>query len=459
MTRDGLAEAVDKLTGAGATATTIEVFRHYYGQLRSGATGLIPETSIEPLSSPVRLDDLQIDPGQARDALAQTVLIKLNGGLGTSMGMSKAKSLVEVRDGLSFLDIVVRQVLAARRRHDIALPLLLMNSFNTADDTREALSCYPELPVADLPLDFMQSQEPKLLAADLTPVSWPPDPQLEWCPPGHGDLYPSLLGSGVLDALLAAGFRYASVSNSDNLGAGPDARLAGWFAASGAPFAVEVCPRTPMDRKGGHLAVRRSDGRLILREVAQTPTDDLEHFTDEQRHPYFNTNNLWLDLAQVRARLDAEGGVLGLPLIRNTKPVDPRDPSSPQVVQIETAMGAAIEVFDGAQAIAVPRSRFLPVKTTNELLLVRSDVYDLATDGTLHLRADAAPVITLAPTFYGRISDFDERFAAGVPSLREATSFTVDGDYSFLADTRVVGAVTLPETARRQVSSGVLTGG
>ena len=187
----------------------------------------------------------------------------------------------------------------------------------------------------------------------------------------------------MLDALLEQGFRYASVSNADNLGAAPSATLAGWFAATGAPYAAEVCRRTPADRKGGHLAIRRSDGRLILRERAQTADEDMDFFTDEGRHPYFNSNNLWLDLEQIHAALVDRGSVLGLPLIRNTKTVDPTDPTSPAVVQIETAMGAAIEVFEGAQAIVVGRDRFLPVKTTDDLLVLRSDVFARASDGTL----------------------------------------------------------------------------
>src|SRR5699024_7913731 len=104
------------------------------------------------------------------------------------------------------------------------------------------------LVVDSLPLDFPQNYEPKLRADDLTPVNWPQDPDLQWCPPGHGDLYTALETSGVLDALLAQGYRYANVSNSDNLGAAPDPAMAGWFAASGATYAAEVCRRTPADK-------------------------------------------------------------------------------------------------------------------------------------------------------------------------------------------------------------------
>jgi len=320
-----------------------------------------------------------------------------------------------------------------------------MNSFRTQADSLAALERYPDLAVDGLPLDFLQNQEPKLLAEDLTPVSWPADPTLEWCPPGHGDLYTALLASGVLQQLLDAGFRYASVSNSDNLGAAPEPRIAGWFAASGAPYAAELCRRTAADRKGGHLAIRTADGRLILRDTAQTAPAEMDFFTDEHRHPYFHTNNLWFDLEQIAAALAARGAVLGLPLIKNIKTVDPTDPSSPAVVQIETAMGAAIEVFEGATAIAVGRERFLPVKTTNDLLLVRSDAYELTEARTLHLAVPSAPLVDLDPAFYKTVQSFEARFPAGTPSIREATTLTVRGDWTFESGVTAVGDAVLEQ--------------
>ena len=302
-----------------------------------------------------------------------------------------------------------------------------MNSFRTQDDTLAALAPYADLEVDDLGLDFLQNSEPKLLADDLTPAEWPADPTLEWCPPGHGDLYTALEGSGILDRLLAKGYRYASVSNSDNLGAAPDATIAGWFAASGAPYAAEICQRTAADRKGGHLAIRKADQQLILRDTAQTAEDEMHFFTDEFRHPYFHTNNLWFDLEVLSRTLKERNSVLGLPLIKNEKTVDPADSSSPEVVQIESAMGAAIEVFPGATAIGVGRERFLPVKTTNDLLLLRSDVYEVGSDGRLTKVVEKAPLIELDSRFYKTIGKFEDRFPAGAPSLNEATSLRCQG--------------------------------
>ncbi len=449
MSRDGLAQAVAKMRGAGQDETAVAVFAHYYSLAASGATGLIGEDTIKPLADLPRITDLRVDDTQAREAFAHTAIIRLNGGLGTSMGLNRAKTLLPVRDGLTFLDLIVAQVQHARQHHQVRLPLLFMNSFRTRTDTLAHLERYPDLAVDGLPLDFLQSAEPKIRVDDLTPIAWPDDPSLEWCPPGHGEVYTRLASSGLLTALIDRGYRYASIANGDNLGAAPDPRLAGWFAASGAPYAAEVCVRTANDRKGGHLAVRRSDGQLILRDTAQTPADQLHYFTDEHRHRYFHCNNLWLDLTRLHDRLARSGPVLGLPLIRNEKTVDPSDPGSPAVLQLETAMGAAIEVFPGAQAIAVERDRFLPVKTTNELTLLRSDVFTLGADGRLTATVPRLPEIDLDPRYFKTIDQFDARVPV-VPSLRHAHSLRIRGDWTFDQPVSVVGDGVLDDPGSPQ---------
>ncbi|GMA26005.1 hypothetical protein GCM10025864_37640 [Luteimicrobium album] len=246
----GLDLARDKMRDAGVPDVAIKVFEHGYHLLEEGATGILPESDVEPLTDVAHAEDLDAEgDDDAREALGRTALIKLNGGLGTSMGMDRAKSLLPVRGDLTFLDVIARQVLAARETYGVRLPLVLMNSFRTRDDSLAALERYPDLAVDGVPQDFLQNREPKLLADDLTPVEWRADPELEWCPPGHGDLYTALQTSGVLEALRAAGFRYAAVSNADNLGSAPSAAMAGWFASTGAGFGAEVARRTPADRK------------------------------------------------------------------------------------------------------------------------------------------------------------------------------------------------------------------
>ena len=455
MSENGLTAARHKMRDAGIAEQAIDVFSHYYRALDNGATCLIPEDSIEPLTRIDSIEDVEIDEAGAREALSRTVLIKLNGGLGTSMGMDRTKSLLPVREGKSFLDLLVDQVMAARRIYDVTLPLIFMNSFRTRRDTLAALAAHPGIGVDGLPLDFLQNREPKLRADDLTPVTWAADPDLEWCPPGHGDIYTALTASGVLDALLESGYKYAMTSNSDNLGAAPSARVAGWFAASGAPYAPELCRRTPADVKGGHLAVRKSDGRIIMRETAQTPADEMNFFTDQYRHPFFHTNNLWFDLEVLRDTLAERRGILGLPLIKNAKTVDPADASSVPVIQLETAMGTAVEAFEGATAIEVPRSRFLPVKTTNDLLLLRSDIYEVDDAGLLQMVPERACTVNLDPRYYKKIRDFEARFPHGVPSVRQAKSLTVEGDWTFGADVVAIGDARVGEAGSPgEVASG-----
>src|SRR4051794_23727258 len=299
MGSTGLNMARDKMAAAGVDEVAIETFAHYYRLLEHGETGMIPESSIEPVA-PESLADVEISEADGAAAIRSTAVIKLNGGLGTSMGIERAQSLLCVRRGLSFLDIIAPPVLHLRQAYDATLPLIFMNSFRTSADTMAALARYEDLPVEGLPLEFLQNKEPRLLAADLSPVSWPKDPDLEWCPPGHGDLYTALRGTGLLDRLIAAGYERVFVSNSDNLGAVPDPRVAGWFATSGAPFAIEGVGRTASDRKGGHFARRRSDGRLILRESAQTLPKDWEALANLERHRFCSTNNIWFDLRKMK---------------------------------------------------------------------------------------------------------------------------------------------------------------
>ncbi len=443
MSDEGLAAAREVMEAARVPPRAIDVFAHYYGELEAGATGKIPESDIVPLDPPARLADAEVDEETQREALSRTAIIKLNGGLGTSMGMDKAKSLLPVRGDRTFLDVLVEQVRRVRSAYGVTLPLILMDSFRTREDTLAALSAYPDIPVDGLPRDFLQNKEPKLRADDLTPVSWPKDPSLEWTPPGHGDLFTALDASGTLQALRDQGYRYASVSNSDNLGGFPDPKIAGWFAQSGAPYAAEVCRRTPADVKGGYLVRRKSDGRLVLRETAQTPKEDLAVADDITRHRWFHTNNLWFDLDALAAVIEERGGVLELPLIRNEKTVDPTDPQSPAVIQVESAMGAIVQVFDGATAIEVERSRFLPVKTTDDLLLVRSDFYTLDDDFHLVAAHDESPLVRLDKSYYKLVQDFDTRFPKGPVSLVDAASFAVEGDWTFGADVRAVGDVSV----------------
>lgn len=204
----------DKLSDAAISA-----FANSYGELISGNSGMILESDIKAVDALPNLDgDIKGKYPIDASLLNQTVVLKLNGGLGTSMGLDKAKSLLEVKGGDTFLDLTAKQVISMRKQFKTQVNFMLMNSFNTSTDTLNFLQKYPTL-VEDPKIELMQNKVPKIDKSTMGPAEWPINPNLEWCPPGHGDLYTALYGSGKLDDLLKDGVKYMFVSNSDNLGA------------------------------------------------------------------------------------------------------------------------------------------------------------------------------------------------------------------------------------------------
>jgi len=440
-----------KMLEEGIPDLTIETFKKYYQQLCDGMTGIICEAEIEPpeeISHSNSLKDYQIS-GESK--LSETVVIKLNGGLGTSMGMSRAKSLVKVKNGLSFLDIIARQILELRTEYNADVPLLLMNSSNTRMDSLEALKKYTDLPVNGLPLDFLQNRVPKIVQSDLSPAYYRANPSLEWNPPGHGDIYNALVISGCLDQLLEKGIKYAFISNSDNLGAELDLSILGYFAEHEFSFMMEVAKRTLADRKGGHLA-KHKDGHLLLREIAQCRDSEQKYFQDINRYKYFNTNSIWVNLQILDRILKENNNFIELPLIRNAKTVNPQDSESTAVYQLETAMGAAIARFNNATAICVPRSRFLPVKTTNDLIGLWSDAYILIDGCHVRLHPDRTKnlLTELDNRYYKMINQLEERFPEGAPGLLKCNHWSISGDIVFGKNIKLEGTVHITNDSESQ---------
>ena len=393
----------------------------------AGGPRYLAEEAIEPVASFPRLTE-PAEPAPPGER-ARTVAITLNGGLGTTMGMRAPKGLLYAAEGMTFLDIALRQAEAAG-----VMPLL-MNSFATEASIRRALG-------AREIAGFRQHEAPKLRRADFSPVRVPGRPDLEWCPPGHGDVYTALGTSGLLEQLLDEGFRYAFLSNVDNVGGSPDPVLLGHFLRSGVPFLMEVVRRSDRDWKGGHLARRRSDGRLVLRETAQCAPADRPRFADHERHRYFNANNLWLRLEALSEALEREGGFLPLPTIVNPKTADPVNPDSTPVFHLEIAAGSALEIFEGAEAIEVSRRRLAPVKTTGDLLVLRSDIYAIGENGLVEPAREPPPV-DLDPERYGFIGDLESRFPHGPPSLLACDRLRVRGDVRFGKGVACEGEVTV----------------
>merc|ERR1719183_1685899 len=416
---------------------------------------MIPESALDPVKALPEFEKLDIK--EKPELLKETVVLKLNGGLGTGMGLDKAKSLLPVTGGNTFLDLIAQQVAFMKEKYGMKdMKFMLMNSFSTSKDTLDALAKYTDLGTGS-DLEFVQNKAPKVTKSDLTPASWPECSDHEWCPPGHGDLYPAMLGSGTLDKLLASGLKYMFVSNSDNLGATMDLKILTHFVQSGAPFMMEVAARTDADKKGGHLATKKADGGLTLRESAQCPPEDEKAFQDTAKYAYFNTNNLWVDLEQLKALFEKAGGAIPLPVMLNDKTVDPRDKKSTKVIQLETAMGAAISCFNGATALLIPRSRFAPVKKCDDLLALRSDAYVLTEDFRVELapaRNGVPPNIKLDGG-YKFVDQMDMLTPNGVPSLIGCAKLVIEGPVEFAAGTVIEGEVSIiNKSGEKKVAPG-----
>ncbi|WP_427876889.1 UTP--glucose-1-phosphate uridylyltransferase [Gardnerella sp. 2492-Sm] len=418
--------------------TSIEQFAHLYEVWRNNQSGeFIRESTVEPIKTVPNFHEIYetIDHDNAVKAFGKTAFIKLNGGLGTSMGLSCAKSLLPVRRHkarqMRFIDIIIGQVLTARKRLGVDLPLIFMNSFRTSRDTLQVLKRNRKFVQENIPVEIIQHQEPKLVEKTGEPVSYEADPSLEWCPPGHGDIFSTIWESNILSTLKEHGFNYLFISNSDNLGARPSRTLAQHFENTGAPIMIEVARRTQADRKGGHIVRSVETGRLLLREMTQVHPEDRRSAQSIKKHPYFNTNNIWIRIDALQEKLEEYHGILPLPVICNRKTVDPTDENSIQVVQLETAMGAIVSLFDEAICVEVDRMRFLPVKTTNDLFIMRSDRFHLTDSYEMEDGNYIFPDIDLDPRYYRNINDFNERFPYSVPALAAAKSVTIRGDWTF----------------------------
>ncbi len=419
----------------GLNSLVIDTFLHYYHELLEGKTGKLSRNQINKPADH-NLIHYQALKDIKTNYLDRLAVIKLNGGLGTGMGLKKAKSLLPVKGNLSFLDIIIQQILCLRNSYQCQLPLIFMNSFNTRQDSLEVIDKYPDIKKQSMSLDFVQNKFPKIRKDNFEGLKLEND-TLNWNPPGHGDIYSCLNTEGIIDELLDQGIHYLFISNADNLGAQVDLKLLTYMADHQIPFIMEVCERTEMDKKGGHLA-QTFEGQLILREIAQCPDEELLEFQNISLYHYFNTNNLWIDIRVLKDLMQQNGGKLFLPLIVNPKKVEEID-----VYQLETAMGSAISLFEGAKALCVPRDRFVPVKKTQDLLMVWSDIYELDQDFTLRKTSLGDHYIELEEKYYGLIEPLLSHFPEGAPSLKDCHRLKVSGNIVFGKGVVLKGDISL----------------
>ncbi|OXU27337.1 hypothetical protein TSAR_000061 [Trichomalopsis sarcophagae] len=404
-------------------------------------------------------DNLQ-DPGteEIKQLLSKLVVVKLNGGLGTSMGCHGPKSVISVRNGLTFLDLTVQQLENLNKTYGSNVPLVLMNSFNTDDDTQKIIRKYKGIDVEIH--TFNQSCYPRINKESLLPIAKHckiHDDMESWYPPGHGDFYESFRNSGLLKLFLAQGRQYCFISNIDNLGATVDLRvlrlLLGPENTAQIEFLMEVTDKTRADVKGGTLI--QYEDKLRLLEIAQVPKEHVEDFKSVKTFKYFNTNNLWIKLAAIERILGSDG--LQLEIIVNNKTFE----NGLNVIQLETAVGAAMKNFNGAcglyktftsqdltlrkSSIHVPRSRFLPVKKTSDLLLVMSNLYILR-NGFLSMSPQrmfpTTPLVKLGDNHFSKVKEFLNRFPT-IPDILELDHLTVSGDVTFGRKVTLKGTVII----------------
>ncbi|KAL6726679.1 hypothetical protein Aduo_008624 [Ancylostoma duodenale] len=396
--------------------------------------------------------------------LNKLVVVKLNGGLGTSMGCKGPKSVIPVRNELTFLDLTLQQIQTLNKTYGVDVPLVLMNSFNTEEDTKKVLKKYANVKVSVH--TFCQSQYPRVNRETLMPIAKSlDDADVEcWYPPGHGNFYEAFYNSGLLDKFIADGKEYCFLSNIDNMGATVDFAILNFLLSPPAghehpEFLMEVTNKTRADVKGGTLI--QYESKLMLLEIAQVPKDYVDEFKSISKFRIFNTNNLWAKLPAIKRVV--ENNELEMEVIVNPKHLD----RGLDVIQLETAAGAAIKNFRGAcggalllvfvlngliygymivafAGINVPRSRFLPVKKCSDLLLLMSNLYDID-HGSLTLSEQRSfpttPLVKLGSSF-DKVAEFLKRFQ-GIPDLLELDHLTVSGDVWFGKDVSLKGTVII----------------
>jgi len=380
--------------------------------------------------------------------LDQLAILKLNGGLGTSMGCTGPKSCVQVTPTETFLSIFLKQILNACDEFKIKIPVIFLNSYYTIDETKNIIKQVAGADNLDIH-HIIQSRFPRIKKEKADNGLYYPlsDDYGEgrFYPPGHGDVYDTICNSGLIDQLIEQGKRFLFISNSDNLGAVFDPYILGYMTQNKTQFIMEVTKRTENDRKGGTLIYYPgSDGQLRLKllEIAQVDPDHNAEFQSINKFSVFNTNSIWLDLHALKQKMEDEK--LHMDVIVNPKVVEQE-----KVVQLEIAMGSAISAFDRSVGVLVPRTRFFPVKNTNDLFLLRSNLFQfinnqfiLSSIGKDILeKSGVLPVITLGP-YHKKVDDFEKRLP-NIPDISELNSLVIKGNIFVGQRVKLMGNVVI----------------
>ncbi|KAI4290922.1 UTP--glucose-1-phosphate uridylyltransferase [Pancytospora philotis] len=415
---------LEKLEGDYAKPQELGEFYNLYKRFMETKDNKIDWQGVKPAGEQMAEYSGLSEPSDCGSLLSKLAVLKLNGGLGTTMGCVGPKSKIAVRGSANFIDIVHTQLSQLNKEHGCSIPLVLMNSFNTDDETAELIGKYGNVRT------FLQAQYPRISAESYLLPSKP-----SYYPPGHGDLFRSLSKCGMLEELIREGKEYLFVSNVDNLGATVDPKILSHVAAQRLDFCMEVTEKTLADVKGGTLA--SIDGRTSLLEIAQVPEEHKGEFTGLRKFKIFNTNSVWIRLAALKKALE---GAFELDIIRNEKVV-----SGERVIQLETAIGSAIKCFERSSGVVVPRTRFLPVKSCADLLLLRSNLYAYER-GCFSVSSarigPQMPVVKLEGKSFARVASFERAFSS-IPDLQDLTTLVVCGDVRFGKGIKLSGIVVI----------------
>lgn len=462
---------------------TIASFHRCYDETVNGNVQEIGELDIRPLdvSTVSKLSDcVFVDPKGMPELMSKLAIIKLNGGVGDTMQMTTPKGLLKISEvrnrPVNILDISAKQILSARRTTNTPIPAFFMNSRNTNKGTTTYLEKYAELDCTpglgtDLLHTFVQNSFPKVDAHTGKPALWPESQDLEWQPAGNGDIFNSLYSTGELDWMLESGFEYAYISPTTNLQADFEPRIFKKFTESNCAVMAESCLRAEQDKNSAHLATTGA-GHFVNREPQQTPEHDHAAFQDVDTHKAFGTGSLWVKLKDLKILLDVHQGAIPLPTIaRETRLVRSND-KSPSVIQLTTSMLSILPFFPvhdingsltgSAELIMVDRtSRYAPVKTTANVLVCRSDAYDIDMQTSkfvlheprAHLFTDGTPivppVVELDQEIYGSLAGFEEYFTGeryGYPSLKHCRSLALNGKIAITEGTGFEGVCHVTST-------------
>jgi len=373
--------------------------------------------------------------------LEHVVVVKLNGGRSTSMGGAVPKCFVQAKNSMSFLDIAMKRIMYLNDRFKVEIPLVLMDSFFTNQATEKIVGRTPLLI-----MNFIQNEYPRLVAQDFSILDT--NTEEDWCPAGHGDFYISFYESGLLHKLLELGYRWVFISNIDNLCADVSPHLLGLMIDGGHDFMMEVTRKTRADVKGGAPAFIKGHPGLL--EIAQVAPEHEQEFQDIDKFRYFNTNNLWIDIEAIRDKIEAKS--LKIPTILNPKTI-----MNKEIIQIETAMGAAMGAFSKPAAIAVPRSRFFPIKKMKDLLILQSDAFLLDEQYRIvpnNRRPERLPFLPEVVFGNGFMADNELANWFADPatlSLVEAESLAVNGKVFFEKNVVVKGKVEVTQQGEEQL--------